>query len=76
MAYQKSPHVVEETPGTKHYCTCGESENKPYCDGSHETKNTGKQPREFEIKEPRRVAICDCGHSGNSPFCDGTHSTL
>jgi len=38
MSYQESPHYIDETPGTKYYCTCGESANKPYCDGSHETK--------------------------------------
>jgi len=32
MAYQTSPYLVDETPGTKYYCTCGESANKPYCD--------------------------------------------
>lgn len=74
MAYQNSPVYVEETPGTKYYCTCGESANKPYCDGSHETQETGKSPAECNIESARRCAICDCGKTGNSPFCDGTHS--
>ena len=76
MPYQNRPNFGEETPGTRFYCTCGESSNKPYCDGSHETKNTGKQPREVTIDAPRRVAICDCGHTGDPPFCDGSHSKL
>jgi len=42
MAYQNSPILVDETSGIKHYCTCGESSNKPYCDGSHSTKATEK----------------------------------
>ena len=74
MGYQNEPHIVDETPGTKHYCTCGESANKPYCDGSHETKNTGKSPASVEIPEAKTVAICGCGKTGNLPFCDGTHS--
>ncbi|MBT5551411.1 MAG: CDGSH iron-sulfur domain-containing protein [Nitrospina sp.] len=74
MPYQNTPHLVDETPGTKHYCTCGDSANKPYCDGSHAKLNTGKTPAKTEIAEAKRVAICDCGKTGNSPFCDGTHS--
>jgi len=74
MAYQNSPHIIEETPGIKYYCTCGESANKPYCDGSHDRENTGKSPKECVIDSDKRVAICDCGKTGNPPFCDGTHS--
>jgi CDGSH-type Zn-finger protein len=76
MAYENSPHFVDETEGIKYYCTCGESANKPYCDGSHETKETGKSPKEHVMQEAKRVVICDCGHTGNSPFCDGAHSKL
>ena len=72
MPYQNTPHLIVETPGTKHYCTCGESANKPYCDGSHET--TGKTPAKAEIATAKQVAICDCGKTGTSPFCDGTHA--
>ena len=74
MAYENSPIIVEETPGIKHYCTCGESINKPYCDGSHSTKAAEKSPKEFVVEEARRFAICDCGKTGNSPICDGTQS--
>ena len=74
MAYENSPIIIDETPGIKHYCTCGESNNKPYCDGSHTSKATGKTPKELIVDETRRLAICDCGKTGNSPMCDGTHS--
>jgi len=76
MAYENSPHIVHETTGIKHYCTCGESANKPYCDGAHATKETGKSPQEFVVQEEKKMVICDCGHTGNSPFCDGAHSKL
>ncbi|MFQ5672950.1 MAG: CDGSH iron-sulfur domain-containing protein [Nitrospinales bacterium] len=74
MPYQNRPVNVEETPGIKFYCTCGESANKPYCDGSHDRLNTGKSPKESFFEDDRRVSICDCGKTGNPPFCDGTHS--
>ncbi len=74
MPYQKSPHYIDETPGTKYYCTCGESANKPYCDGSHETKNTGKSPMEFVVENACRMTICDCGKTKTSPKCDGSHN--
>ena len=74
MAYENFPTYLDETPGDKYYCTCGESENKPYCDGSHERKNTGKSPKQHTIEKAGRVAICDCGKSKKSPFCDGSHS--
>ncbi len=74
MPYQNLPVRVQETAGTKFYCTCGESNNKPYCDGNHSKKNTGKEPIRYEIPEARMCSICDCGESKNAPFCDGSHS--
>ena len=74
MPYENSPIFIDETPGIKHYCTCGESTNKPYCDGSHSAKAPEKSPKVFLVEEGRRFAICDCGKTGNSPMCDGTHS--
>ena len=73
---QKFPYVKDETPGTKAWCACGESENQPYCDGSHARKNTGKRPIVTEIQEAKKVAWCGCRQSKNKPFCDGTHRTL
>ena len=75
MPYQESPHYIDETPGNKYYCTCGESANKPYCDGSHETKNTGKLPMEFNVEKALAVwpfAIAE--KRKTSPRCDGSHS--
>ena len=76
MPYENFPNYVDETPGIKFYCACGESDNKPYCDGSHEKLNTDKSLKIFEVTKSKRMAICDCGHSDNSPFCDGSHSKL
>ena len=73
MPYENLPMIVNETVGTKHYCACGESKNKPYCDGAHEKMKTGKAPKEHVIAVAKRYAICDCGITNISPFCDGSH---
>lgn len=70
--YTNRPIPTQETAGTKSYCTCGMSANKPYCDGSH--AGTGKSPLTASLKKPRLLMICDCGKSGTMPICDGAHS--
>jgi CDGSH-type Zn-finger protein len=74
MAKQDAPYVVDETKGRKAWCACGESENQPYCDGSHASKNTGMTPIVVEIEGDKKVAWCGCRRSGNKPFCDGSHA--
>ncbi len=55
-------------PGTYYRCTCGKSQNLPFCDGSH----SGPQmPIEFTVVEKSKVYLCSCGKSENQPFCDG-----
>jgi len=68
---QNKPYVVNETQGTKAYCACDQSQNMPYCDGSH--KGTGKNPHIVDIPEDKTVAVCGCGRTAQQPFCDGTH---
>jgi CDGSH-type Zn-finger protein len=76
MSIQNKPYVVQETPGRKAWCACGESEKQPYCDGSHARKNTGKTPVIVEIEKAGTAAYCGCRQSAKKPFCDGTHSRL
>jgi CDGSH-type Zn-finger protein len=76
MPIQNKPYVVQETPGRKAWCACGESEKQPYCDGSHARKNTGKTPVIVEIEKAGTAAYCGCRQSAKKPFCDGTHSRL
>lgn len=73
MPYDTSPWAGALPAGNHAFCACGESENKPFCDGSHARKGTGKTPTVCEIPEAKNYAICMCGGSGNRPFCDGSH---
>ena len=68
------PAVLELEPGKYYYCTCGQSNNQPFCDGSHQ--GTDFTPMQFEVTEKKKVALCQCKQTNNAPFCDGTHAKL
>ena len=53
------------------YCTCGQSEKFPYCDGTH--RETGDKPIKFTVKGNTDAWLCQCGKSGRKPYCDGSH---
>ena len=65
---------MELRPGTYCCCTCGLSEDQPFCDGSHH--GTDWVPVDLTIEETRRVGLCACKQSKNPPLCDGAHKTL
>jgi len=64
------PIALTLEPGTYFRCTCGKSQNLPFCDGAHQTGDL--VPLKFEITEHSKVYICSCGKSEKQPFCDGT----
>jgi CDGSH iron-sulfur domain-containing protein 3 len=68
------PTVLTLESGTYHWCSCGLSDNQPFCNGSH--KGTDFKPVTFQVDEQKQVAICLCKATGNAPFCDGTHKNL
>ncbi len=70
----KKPAVLEMAAGTYWYCTCGESDGQPFCDGSH--KGTEFKPEKVDLDADGKVAFCQCKRSGSQPRCDGTHSGL
>lgn len=57
-------------PGTYFRCTCGKSQNLPFCDGAHQPSDP--MPIRFEVTEKKKVYLCSCGKSGNQPFCDSS----
>lgn len=71
---QKMPYIEHTEPGKYYWCACGQSNNQPFCDGSHQ--GTEFVPKEVEITQAQQVAWCGCKHSSNKPFCDGTHTKL
>ncbi len=68
------PVVLTLEPGTYYWCSCGQSSNQPFCDGSH--AGTDFTPLAFEIQEAKQVALCNCKYTENPPFCDGSHAKL
>ncbi len=70
-----SPIRVELEAGKKYaYCTCGESDNQPFCNGAH--KGTEFVPKVFIAEETKTVGMCTCKQTANPGFCDGSHKAL
>jgi CDGSH-type Zn-finger protein len=66
------PIAVElKTSEEYYFCTCGRSNNQPFCDGSHQ--GTSFTPKAFTVDKNGKAYLCACKHTGNAPFCDGTH---
>ena len=53
------------------FCTCGHSENQPFCDDSH--KGTPFKPKVFVPIKDGDAWLCACKQTGNAPYCDGSH---
>lgn len=70
----KAPKMLTLEPGTYYWCSCGNSKNQPFCDGSHQGGEFA--PQAFSIDVKKDVYLCQCKHSDNKPFCDGKHQKL
>ena len=71
----KNPVKVElEAAKTYYFCSCGQSANQPFCDGSH--KGSEFSPKAFTAEKAGPAWLCQCKHTANAPYCDGTHKTL
>lgn len=72
---QKAPYPVEVEEGKSYFwCSCGQSANQPFCDGSH--KGSDFAPVKWEAPASKKVFFCGCKHAGNAPLCDGSHAKL
>lgn len=61
-------HIMHQEPaqialntGTHYICSCGQSKNLPYCDGSHQ--GTKLKPLVLELESPQTVEISDLPQS-------------
>ena len=73
--YDKVPVKVELEEGKRYaWCTCGLSDNQPWCNGAH--KGTDFSPKVFVAEETKTAHMCQCKATGNPGFCDGAHKNL
>lgn len=70
------PYYCELTKAKRYlWCSCGLSENQPFCDGSH--VGTDFKPVVYTAKEEgEEVLFCGCKRTCDKPFCDGAHNNL
>ncbi len=73
---KKGPVRVELEPKLYSWCTCGQSKNDPFCDGSHQNADGVFRSLKFEITEAKTYSLCTCKLTQNPPFCDGSHKNL
>jgi len=70
-----SPQMESLEEGkTYAWCSCGLSENQPWCNGAH--ADTSFQPKVFKAEESKQAAMCTCKLTKNPPFCDGSHRVM
>ncbi|MDJ0807477.1 MAG: thiamine pyrophosphate-binding protein [Gammaproteobacteria bacterium] len=70
-----SPIPVTLEKGREYYwCSCGRSQDQPFCDGSH--KGTEFLPQAFKAEKDGKAYLCQCKRSSNPPFCDGSHKKI
>ena len=71
----RAPIPVEVEAGKSYWwCSCGQSKNQPFCDGSH--KGSAFTPLEYKATESKKVFFCTCKQTANPSLCDGTHNKL
>lgn len=67
-----TPFAVTVEAGKFYYwCSCGQSSNQPFCDGSH--KGTDFTPVKYDATRSTEVYFCGCKATAKPPLCDGSH---
>lgn len=70
-----APIKVMLEEGKKYsWCTCGHSDNQPFCNGAHRAAQSTPSLR-FEATETKEAYLCTCKLTQNPPYCDGSHNS-
>ena len=70
-----SPIPVDVEEGKSYFwCSCGQSANQPFCDGSH--KDTAFTPMKWTAEKSGKKFFCACKMTDGQPFCDGAHNKI
>lgn len=68
-----SPAAIKVEEGkTYAWCSCGLSENQPFCDGKH--VGSDYKPVVHKVESAETKYYCTCKKTSNGPFCDGSHN--
>ena len=66
--------IQVEASKTYYWCSCGKSQNQPFCDGAH--TGSSFEPVAFTAEKDGPMYLCQCKHTKNPPYCDGSHNEL
>ncbi|MBF0137381.1 MAG: CDGSH iron-sulfur domain-containing protein [Magnetococcus sp. DMHC-1] len=75
MFKKGEPYLIKAKPGeTYAICTCGHTQDPPFCDGAHK-QHPPKKPHLHKVQQVEDLYACGCGGSKSAPWCDGTHKS-
>jgi CDGSH-type Zn-finger protein len=71
----RQPMPVDVEAGKDYFwCSCGQSKNQPFCNGSH--KGSEFRPVKWKAEENGTKWFCTCKQTNGQPFCDGSHKAI
>ena len=71
---KNGPITLNLEVGNYLWCSCGFSQNQPFCDGSHH--GTKFKPKLLKVEKARPYYLCNCKQSKTGAICDGSHKLI